>query len=112
VTTPNQIWPPNHQMLDVDVQVRATDDSGEAPVCAVSGVSSSEADNANGDGGTTGDTQITGPLAVRVRSERSGQSGARVYTIAVACTDASGNVGTGTGTVIIGEGSTAGKKRR
>jgi probable HAF family extracellular repeat protein len=111
VTTPNQIWPPNHQMVDVEVQVQATDDSGETPVCAVSSVSSSEADNTQGDGGTTGDSQITGPLAVRVRAERSGASGERVYTIAIACTDASGNVGTGTGTVVIGEGSTAGKKK-
>ena len=98
-------------MVDVEVQVQATDDSGETPACVVSSVSSSEADNAQGDGGTTGDSEITGPLAVRLRAERSGASGARVYTIAVACTDASGNVGTGTGTVVIGEGSTAGKKK-
>jgi hypothetical protein len=42
---------------------------------------------------------------VRERAERSGPTANRVYTVTVQCTDGSGNVATGVGTVTIGEGS-------
>ena len=106
-TTPNSIWPPKHQMVDVTVGVVASDDSGETPVCAVLSVVSSEPDNADGDGDTSSDTEVVGPNHVRVRAERSGPSGARVYTVTVQCTDGSGNAATGVGTVTIGEGAAA-----
>jgi probable HAF family extracellular repeat protein len=104
-TTPNSIWPPKHQMVDVSVHVVASDDSGETPVCAVLSVASSEPDNAGGDGNTESDTQVVGPDSVRVRAERSGPAVNRVYTVTVQCSDGSGNVAAGAGTVIIGEGS-------
>lgn len=104
-TTPSSIWPPLHQMVDVAVSVSASDDSGETPTCAVTGVTSSEPDNTSGDGNTSGDVEITGPASVRVRAERSGPSGVRLYTIAVQCSDPSGNLATGAGTVTIGDGS-------
>ena len=75
-TTPNSIWPPKHQMVDVTVGVVASDDSGETPVCAVLSVVSSESDNAGGDGNTSSDTEVVGPSHVRVRAERSGPSAA------------------------------------
>ncbi len=84
----------------------ASDDSGETPVCAVVSVASSESDNARGDGNTSSDTEVVGPTHVRVRAERSGPAGARVYTVTVQCTDGSGNAATGVGTVTIGEGAT------
>ena len=104
-TTPNSIWPPNHQMANVSVRVVASDDSGETPVCAVIGVASSEPDNAGGDGNTASDAEVVGPNAVRVRAERSGPAVNRVYTVTVQCTDGSGNTATGAGTVVIGEAS-------
>jgi probable HAF family extracellular repeat protein len=104
-TTPSGIWPPKHQMVDVAVTVSASDDSGETPTCSVTGVTSSESDNTGGDGNTSGDAEVTGAASVRVRAERSGPSGVRLYTIAVQCSDPSGNVATGAGTVTIGEGS-------
>ena len=79
-TTPDSIWPPRHQMVDVSVSVSASDDSGETPVCGVIGVQSSETDNGDGDGDTSSDTEVVGPDHVRVRAERSGPSSARVYT--------------------------------
>jgi probable HAF family extracellular repeat protein len=91
-TTPNTIWPPKHQMVDVSVHVVASDDSGETPVCAVLSVASSEPDNAGGDGNTESDTQVVGPDSVRVRAERSGPAVNRVYTVTVQCSDGSGNV--------------------
>lgn len=106
-TTPSGIWPPNHQMVDVAVRVIASDDSGEPPTCAVISVVSSEPDNADGDGDTWSDSEIVGPDHVRVRAERSGQSGARVYTVTAQCTDGSGNAATGVATVTIGESAGA-----
>ena len=112
VATPDAIWPPNHQMVPVTLVVSATDDSGEPPVCAVTGVTSSEPDNAVGDGSTMPDTAIDGPLAVRVRAERSGSTAARIYTIAVACSDEAGNSATSNATVRVGEGSVDSQKRK
>jgi probable HAF family extracellular repeat protein len=106
-TTPNSVWPPRHQMVDVSVRVVASDDSGETPVCAVLSVVSSESDNADGDGNTSSDTEVVGPSHVRVRAERSGPNGARVYTVMAECTDGSGNAATGVGTVTIGESAAA-----
>ena len=108
-TTPNAIWPPKHQMVDVSVTVWATDDSGDTPTCRVTGVTSSETDNGDGDGNTPDDVELVSETAVRVRAERSGPAGSRVYTVAVQCADGSGNVATGAGTVVIGEGSAAAK---
>lgn len=104
-TTPNSIWPPKHQLVEVSVRVVASDDSGETPVCAVLGVASSEPDNGGGDGNTSSDTEVVGPDTVRVRAERSGPAVNRVYTVTVQCTDGSGNAATGVGTVIVGEAS-------
>lgn len=101
-TTPDSIWPPRHQMVDVSVRVAASDDSGETPVCGVLGVKSNEPDNGDGDGDTSSDTELVGPGHVRVRAERSGPVGSRVYTVTVQCTDGSGNAATADGTVTIG----------
>jgi probable HAF family extracellular repeat protein len=106
-TTPSSIWPPRHQMVDVRVEVDASDDSGETPVCSITGVTSSEPENGSGDGDTAGDSEIVGALAARVRAERSGPVGSRVYALAVECVDGSGNAASGTGIVVVGELSTA-----
>jgi probable HAF family extracellular repeat protein len=111
-TTPNSIWPPKHQMVDVTVGVVASDDSGETPVCAAVGVVSSESDNASGDGNTTSDAEVVDATHVRVRAERSGPESARVYTVTVQCTDGSGNAATGVGTVTIGEGAATALKAK
>jgi hypothetical protein len=94
------LWPPNHRMVPVSLAVVATDNLDAAPMCAVSGVTSSEADNGRGDGNTTGDAVITGPLTVELRAERAGPGNGRTYTIEVTCTDASGNASTDTTTVV------------
>jgi hypothetical protein len=94
---PAVLWPPNHQMVPVALTVDATDDCSAAVACEIVAVSSSDPvggpdDPDTGDGGATyPDWVITGPLTLDVRSERSegGDSvdDARVYTIAVGCTD-------------------------
>jgi probable HAF family extracellular repeat protein len=110
-TTPNSVWPPKHQMVDVTVGVWASDDSGETPACAVVSVASSESDNGQGDGSTASDTEVLDATHVRVRAERSGPTGSRIYTVTVACSDASGNSATGTGFVAIGDAAPAAKAK-
>jgi hypothetical protein len=48
-----------------------------------------------------GDWQLTGPLAVALRSERAGNGDGRVYTLEVACLDATGNGSTASTTVTV-----------
>lgn len=89
--SPNSLWPPNHEMVPVSVAVAVSDICDAAPSCHIISVSSNEPVNGLGDGNTAPDWQITGALTVNLRAERSGEGNGRVYTIAVQCTDASGN---------------------
>jgi hypothetical protein len=57
--------------------------------------------NEAGDGHTDPDWEITGSLTLNVRAERAGHGTGRIYTITVACTDASGNQSIATVTVTI-----------
>jgi hypothetical protein len=101
--SPNTIWPPNHQMVDVTITVIATDLVDPAPTSHIVSVSSNEADNGNGDGNTTQDFVITGALTLQVRSERDGGNNGspRIYTITIATSDFSGNTTQGTVTVSV-----------
>lgn len=53
-------------------------------------------DNAN-----ASDWEITGPLSVNLRAERSGQGSGRFYTLTVRCTDEAGNSAYGVTTVFV-----------
>jgi hypothetical protein len=98
-TTPGTLGVPNHKMVDVLVAYGATDFSG-TPVCSVS-VSSNEPINASDDGNTGIDWLVIDPHHVQLRAERSGIGAGRVYSIAVRCTDASGNASTAGGAVSV-----------
>jgi hypothetical protein len=90
------ITPPNHKMVALTIDVRATDAADTSPACGITAVSSNEMANTQGDGNTAFDWQFTpGSLNLSLRAERSGGGGGRIYTIAVSCTDASGNRSTG-----------------
>jgi len=98
--SPNNLWPNNHKMVDVTITVIATDLVDPAPMSSIVSVTVNEADNGNGDGNTTPDFIITGPLTLQLRSERDGNTD-RVYTITIACSDFSGNTAHGTVTVTV-----------
>jgi hypothetical protein len=99
---PRYLWPPNHNMVNITLTVQATDALDPAPVVQIVSVSSSQPINGTGDGDTSPDWEITPPLGLKLRSERShGQD--RVYTITVSATDLNGNIGITTITVTVGK---------
>jgi hypothetical protein len=97
--TPGILWPPNHKMVPVTVNVSASDLCSGTPTCQIISVSSNEPVDGQGDGHTDPDWNITGNLTVDLRAERSGQGDGREYTVTVQCSDGSGNTSTGNTTV-------------
>jgi hypothetical protein len=78
---PDVLWPPNHKMVRVSLQVTATGDP--SPDCRIDSTASNEP-------GTEDQWVVTGPLTVNLRAERTGSGNGRVYTIRVTCTNTSG----------------------
>src|SRR6185503_10328450 len=99
--TPSRIMKTNHEMVPVAVTVSASDGCGGPVTCRIVSVASNEPVDGASDGDTAPDWEITGPLTVKLRGERSGQGNGRVYTITVECTDAAGNRSTSTVTVTV-----------
>jgi hypothetical protein len=89
--SPSVLWPPNHKMIDVTINYKATDDCGSV-TCKL-GVTSNQ--------GTSSDWQIIDAHHVRLRAERTGGGSGRVYTIAITRTDSSNNSSSQTVTVIV-----------
>jgi hypothetical protein len=93
---PTLLWPPNHGLVDITVNVGASDLCGPATVSLVSLVSS-EPDDAQGggDGHTEGDVQGadlgTADAAFALRAERLGGGNGRTYTAHYIATDAANN---------------------
>jgi len=112
VANPDVLWPPNHEMVEVNVEVDATDICDPNPFCFIVGVSSDEPINGLGDGNTEPDWQLTeDPLTVLLRAERSGTGAERVYTIHVECTDASGNTAAASVDVIVPHDQSKGQSK-
>jgi hypothetical protein len=90
--TPNQIWPPNHKMVPVQVSIVAVDSVSANPTSMITSITSNQPQNGLGDGDTGPfDWTILGALNAEVRSERIGTND-RVYTIVVETRDEAGNV--------------------
>ena len=82
---PDVLWPPNHKMVPVSLQVTATGDP--SPECRIDSMTSNEPSIIPG----KDDWVVTGPLAVNLRAERTGYGNGRVYAISVTCTNTSGS---------------------
>jgi hypothetical protein len=107
VSSPNVLWPPNHRMVTVDSTMVATDNCDPHPMVVLTGVTSSEPDDApgGGDGNTTSDVQGasvgTADYSILLRAERDGAGSGRVYTVTYQATDASGNATTASSMVTV-----------
>lgn len=95
--SPNVLWPPNHQMVDVVIRARAADTCGAA-TWRIINVTSNEPVNGHGNGHGNGgggitlpEWIITGPHTLKLRAERLGTGRGRTYSITIQATDSSGN---------------------
>lgn len=102
--SPSNLWPDNHNMIDVTVTVIATDLVDPAPTSHIVSVTSNQPINGPGDGNTSPDWVITGPLTLQLRAERTGGMD-RVYTITIASSDFSGNTAYGVVNVTVAQAS-------
>jgi hypothetical protein len=91
VATPDELWPPRNQMVPVSIRVDVSDACDPHASCRIVSVSSHEEPERHEHDRVESDWQITGPLTLRLRAERSGHDRDRAYRIVVECSDASGN---------------------
>jgi len=90
------LWPPNHDLRNVAVEIRIQDRcSGEDDFdVELLEVRSNESDNGNGDGNTPNDIQGadigTDDRNVQLRAERAGGGNGRIYTLIYRVTDGNG----------------------
>jgi len=97
VASISQLWPPNHTLVPVTIDVNADDNSGE-PILITAAVMSDEPVDSTGDGNTEPDILIDsitngpgGVIELQLRSERKGKGDGRTYTINIVAEDSSGN---------------------
>ena len=88
--SPNVLRPANGQMVPVTLTAEVKDKCDPNPVCRIVGVTSNDRSPGLGDN-TSRDWRITGDMSLQLRAEVTAHRGSRVYTVLVACTDASGN---------------------
>ncbi len=110
IAYPYVLWPPNHKMVEVTVEVDAEDNCDPDPLCIIVEVTCNEPINGPGDGNTEPDWEIVGDLNVLLRAERSGSGSGRIYEILVVCIDASENATPGTVYVTVPHDQGYGKK--
>jgi Mg-chelatase subunit ChlD len=91
---PSTLWPANHKMVPVVVDVISSDNCDTEPLCEIISVNSNEPINGLGDGDEEPDWANISDLTADLRAERSGTGDGRIYTITVECTDEVGNATT------------------
>ncbi len=112
---PMTLWPPNHHLVKVNVDVVVVDACDPNPVVTLDSITSNEPDNGVGDGNTTGDIQDadlgTDDTMFLLRAERQGPCTGRVYTATYSATDASGNASVGAVQITVPHDQGNGKKK-
>jgi len=100
VASPVELWPPNHQLIDVNIVI--IDDVCERPLTVeFTGVMQDEPLNGTGDGDTSPDAIGVGTQSLQLRSERQGGGDGRVYLVEFTVTDPGGGSCDGTVTVMV-----------
>ena len=90
-STPDTLWPPNNQMVPVQIDALATDECGDTHWKIV-GVLSNEPPGKPGHRAGHTDWQITGDHTLELRATRNGWGTGRVYSILLQAMDTSGNL--------------------
>jgi hypothetical protein len=85
------LWPPDHQMVPINVRVPGSDGS-----VMITKIEQNEPLNALGDGNFEPDGRIDDPYTAWVRAERSGTGSGRVYYISFTATGTDGATCSGT----------------
>jgi hypothetical protein len=100
--TPDLLWPPNHRMVEITIDVEVSDNLDPNPLVQLVSVASNEGQNLKGDGNTSVDISVD-PATNRIslRAERSGLGNDRIYTITFGARDAAGNTTTATTQVVV-----------
>jgi hypothetical protein len=94
------LWPPNHDLANVGLNITATDNCPGAIAIAVE-VFSDENEAAPGDCHFSPDAKNIAVGTLRLRSERFGDGDGRVYLIVTTATDTSGNQAHACSTVVV-----------
>ncbi|WP_009630497.1 choice-of-anchor X domain-containing protein [Synechocystis sp. PCC 7509] len=97
--TPNTLYPPNHQMVEIKVNTTVSDNIDPNPTVSLLSITSNEGQNVRGDGNTSTDIQTKPNGQVFLRAERSGTGTGRIYTLTYQATDAAGNISQATAEV-------------
>ncbi|KJH73100.1 choice-of-anchor X domain-containing protein [Aliterella atlantica] len=97
--TPNILYPPNHQMVEIKVNTTVSDNIDPNPAVSLVSITSNEGQNVKGDGNTATDIKVTPDGRVFLRAERSGTGTGRVYTLTYKASDAAGNISQATAEV-------------
>jgi hypothetical protein len=92
--TPALLWPPDHSVVDMTLDVVVEDDS--YALWYIAGVESNQPENGTGDGdyAPDWDTDPNDPQGLWLRAERSGNhpEETRVYTVTLMAIDMAGNL--------------------
>ena len=99
--SPTMLWPPDHKMYEITPSLTVSDECDASPQVSIVGIVANEGNDTVGDGHTTGDIDIGEDGSIYLRSERSGKSSDRVYTITYQAVDDSGNTTVRSATVSI-----------
>ncbi len=92
--SPTTLWPPNHEMIPVQIAVLTADTCDPHPSVQIVSTTSNEPVGAVGSGNTSPDIEAaigTAATEVRLRAERQGGGTGRIYTLTYRAKDASGN---------------------
>ncbi|HWS87485.1 MAG TPA: Ig-like domain-containing protein [Pyrinomonadaceae bacterium] len=93
------LWPPNSDLVNVGLQVSASDNDGQPPAVEIA-VFSDEDDEGQA-AMMSPDAKNVAPSTLRLRAERDGAGDGRVYVIRIKATDTSNNVSYSYCTVVV-----------
>ncbi len=101
--TPNQLTPPNHQLVPITISVVASDGCDASPASSIQSVTCNEQTSPD-------EIEITGPLSVNLAASRDPSGNGRIYRVYVQCVDASGNASASFVDVLVPKGHGDGLK--